>query len=224
MDVGGFDESSVMEDFATSLQFHLKGWSSAYYGKVCAFGMGPEDLGGYFKQQFRWALGTVGLFRKIAGEFFHHPMKLPVAKWWEYFLSGTHYFVGWVFFTMMVCPVLYLFLKIPTYFSRPDVYFLFFTPYIILSFSTFLWTLQQRNYRIKDLFTGILLGAISFPVFMRASALGILGLKRPFGITPKGGSVSLPLTALWAQIGSALLNFAALVWGDQPVRLRTRSR
>ena len=31
LDVGGFDETSVTEDFATSLQFHLKGWSSAYY-------------------------------------------------------------------------------------------------------------------------------------------------------------------------------------------------
>ncbi len=213
MDVGGFDETSVTEDFATSLQFHLKGWHSSFYNKVCAFGMGPEDLGGYFKQQFRWALGTVGLFRKIAGEFFRNPMKLPPAKWWEYFLSGTHYFVGWVFFIMMICPVLYLFLEIPKSFSRPDVYFLFFTPYIILSFSMFLWTLQQRNYRIKDLFMGVLLGAISFPVFMWASLLGMLGIKRPFGITPKGGSVSLPLTALWPQIGASLLNFGALVWG-----------
>ena len=97
-DVGGFDESSVTEDIATSFKFHKKGWRSAYLNKVCAFGMGPEDLGAYFKQQFRWALGTIGLGRQMLIEFFKSPKSLPLSKWWEYFLSGTHYFVGWAFF------------------------------------------------------------------------------------------------------------------------------
>lgn len=213
LDVGGFDESSVTEDFATSVKFHIRGWNSAYLNKVCAFGMGPEDLGGYFKQQFRWALGTIGLFRKIILEFFCHPFKLPFSKWWEYFLSGTYYFIGWVFLIMMLCPILYLFLGIPTFLTHPDIYFIFFAPYIILSFSMFLWTLQQRNYRFKDLFSGILLGAISFPVYLKASTLAMLGLKRAFGITPKGGSTSLPFTALWAQIITATCSFAAFIWG-----------
>ena len=85
MDVGGFDESSVTEDFATSLKFHSKGWHSTYLNKVCAFGLGPEDLGGYFKQQYRWALGTVGLFRTILGTMISSPGLLSPGKWWEYF-------------------------------------------------------------------------------------------------------------------------------------------
>lgn len=213
MDVGGQDETSVTEDFATSLKFHVKGWQSIYLNKVCAFGMGPEDLGGYFKQQFRWALGTVGIFRKIVLEFIKHPTMLPLSKWWEYFLSGTHYFVGWVFFIMAICPTLYLFFRVPTFFARPDIYFLFFTPYIIISLSVFFWTLQKRNYRFKDLFSGVLLGAICFPVYMTASAIAILGLNRSFGITPKGGGKSLPLTALSAQLATAIACFAAVIWG-----------
>ncbi len=109
MDVGGFDETSVTEDFATSLKFHLKGWRSAYIGKVMAFGMGPEDLGGFFKQQFRWALGTVGLFRTVLGFFLRHPKQLVFVKWWEYFLSSTHYFIGLVFLILVLCPLLYMF-------------------------------------------------------------------------------------------------------------------
>lgn len=93
LDVGGFDETSVTEDFATSLKFHLRGWRSAYHSDVMAFGMGPEDLGGYFKQQFRWARGTVGLLRQIIPVFLRNPRKLVAVKWWEYFLSGTHYFI-----------------------------------------------------------------------------------------------------------------------------------
>ena len=215
LDVGGFDESSVTEDFATSLKFHVKGWSSAYLNKVCAFGMGPEDLGGYFKQQFRWALGTVGLFRNIALRFFQAPRLLPMAKWWEYFLSGSHYFVGWVFLVMATCPALYLLFRIPSFFARPELYFLFFLPYFVLSLTVFLWTLHQRSYRLRDLLVGVLLNAVSFPVYLKASTLAMLGVRGTFGITPKGGSTSLPLRALWPQVGLALVNFAAWIWGIQ---------
>lgn len=211
--VGGFDESSVTEDFATSLKFHLQGWSSAYYNRVCAFGLGPEDLGGYFKQQFRWALGTVGLFRSILWEFFRNFRKLTLAKWWEYFLSGTWYFVGWVFCIMAICPILYLYLNVPGYFARPDVYFLFFLPYFTLSLAMFLATLHLRQYKVKDIVQGMLLNAISFPVFMRASTLAMLGVKGTFAVTPKGESNALPLRSLWPQLATAILSFGAIIWG-----------
>lgn len=212
-DVGGFDESSVTEDFATSLKFHAKGWSSAYLNRVCAFGMGPEDLGGYFKQQFRWALGTVGLFRTILKAFLRNPRQLTPAKWWEYFLSGTHYFVGWVFFILVLCPILYLFTNVPAFFGRPEIYFLFFIPYLLLSMTVFLGTLRQRGYRFTDLFQGIVLNAITFPVFMKASLLAMIGVRGTFGITPKGQSLALPLQGLIPQVAAAAASFAAIVWG-----------
>jgi len=213
MDVGGFDESSVTEDFATSLKFHSRGWSSAYLNRVCAFGMGPEDLGGYFKQQFRWALGTVGLFRTILGQFIRHPLSLSLSKWWEYFLSGTHYFIGWVFFILMMSPTLYLFFKVPSFFAKPEIYVLFFVPYIVLSLTIFIGTLSRRGYRFVDLIQGIVLNAISFPIFMKASLLGMLGIRGSFGITPKGQSMSLRLTGLLPQVMAAMLCFGAFVWG-----------
>lgn len=212
-DVGGFDDTSVTEDFATSLKFHMRGWHSAYLNKVCAFGMGPEDLLGFFKQQFRWALGTVGLFRIILIEFLKNPRRLPLVKWWEYFLSGTHYFVGWVFLILALCPVLYLVTGVPSYFIKPELYFIFFTPYIILSMSMFLWTLSRRSYHIKEIFTGLVLTPITFPVYMKASFLAVLGVRGTFGITPKGGSTSLPLTALWPQLLLAFFCAFAFVWG-----------
>jgi len=213
LDVGGFDESSVTEDFATSLRFHMNGWSSAYLNKVCAFGMGPEDLGGYFKQQFRWALGTVGLLRSIAREFLRGPSRLPAAKWWEYFLSGTHYFVGGVFLVMAVCPLLYLFTDTPSYFANPELYLLFFLPYVILTVTIFLYSMRQRKYRFLELAQGILLQAITFPVYMKASLLAVLGVRGSFGITPKGGSTSLPMLRLWPQLALALACLGGFTWG-----------
>jgi len=213
LDVGGFDESSVTEDFATSLRFHMNGWSSSYLNKVCAFGMGPEDLGGYFKQQFRWALGTVGLLRSIGREFFAGPGRLPLPKWWEYFLSATHYFVGWVFLVMAVCPLLYLFTDTPAYFANPELYLLFFMPYIILTVTIFLYSMSQRKYRFWELTQGILLQAVSFPVYMKASLQAVLGVRGSFGVTPKGGSTSLPMLRLWPQLTLALACLGGFTWG-----------
>lgn len=217
MDVGGFDESSVTEDFATSLKFHLKGWHSAYLNKISAFGDGPEDLGGYFKQQFRWSLGTVGLFRTIAGRFLRNPRELPVYKWWEYMLSGTHYFVGWVLFILVVSPAVFILFNVPTYFARPEIYFMFYVPYIILTFSLFIWSLRQRRYRISEVINGVLLQAICFPVYMKAALLGILGYRGTFKTTPKGQSLSLPFYALWAQVGLALLCLVSMVWAGMRI-------
>lgn len=213
MAVGGFDHTSITEDFATSLRFHTTGWSSAYVNRICAFGLGPEDLGGYFKQQFRWALGTVGLFRTIVGAFIRNPRALSPAKWWEYFLSGTHYFVGWTFFILCVCPMLYLFFGVPTYFAHPDIFLAVFAPYIAFSLSMFIYSLRRRQYRAGEIFTALLLNSISFPIYMKASFLGILGVRGTFGITPKGRSDSLPLHVFWPQLGLAALAFVALVWG-----------
>lgn len=67
LSVGGFNEVSVTEDFATSLLLHLNGWKSIYFNRVSAFGKGPEDLGSFFKQQFRWARGTLEIARELPG-------------------------------------------------------------------------------------------------------------------------------------------------------------
>lgn len=211
--VGGFDESSVTEDFATSLQFHLRKWKTTYINRVRTFQIGPEDLGGYFKQQFRWSLGTIGLLRKLIAAFLRRPWSLTPLQWWEYFLSSTWYFIGFVFFIMMMCPPVYLFFNVPVYFAEPEFYFLVFVPYLIITLTTFYWTLKQRSYTVRDLVSGQLLTFITFPVFMKSSLLALAGFKGTFGITPKGTSRALPLTSLWPQLTVAVVCFCAAVWG-----------
>ncbi len=213
LDVGGFDETSVTEDFATSLRFHLRGWSSDYSNRVAAFGMGPEDLGGYFKQQFRWALGTVGLFRTLVGYFLKNPRLLTTARWWEYLLSSTYYFVGLAFFILVICPITYLFFSVPSYFARPEIYILLFIPYITITLFLFWGSLRELGYRFRDIVIGQLLGAVTFPVYLKASLLALIGVKGSFGVTPKAGTAALPLRRIWAQVGLAALTFSAIVWG-----------
>jgi cellulose synthase (UDP-forming) len=211
--VGGFDESSVTEDFATSIKLHSNGWSSAYLNRICAFGMGPQDLGGYFKQQFRWALGTAGASRRIFRNFLRNPRAMPLATWFEYMLSATYYFVGWAFLVLLMCPVIYLFFNTPRYFAHPGVFFLFFAPYIIMTMTAFLNTLRDRTYRRRDIYHGLLLANVAFPIYMKASLLGLIGIRGRFGVTSKSGRSSLPLRALWPQILVMTVTLAAAVWG-----------
>lgn len=213
MDVSGFDESSVTEDFATSLKLHLKGWESIYINRVSAFGLGPEDLGAYFKQQFRWARGTVGIFKEIFPLFIKNFNKMPLSAWMEYLLSCTHYFIGFAFLIMVISPILYLFYDFPSYFTTTSMYLITYTPYFLFSSLVFFLTLKQRSYRLVDLASAVLINAVAFPVYIHACISALLGIKTSFGVTPKGGSTNLSLRSLIPQIFTALLCLAAAAWG-----------
>ncbi len=212
-DVGGFDESSITEDFATSIRLHIRGWRSLYYGHVCAFGAGPETLTAYFQQQFRWAAGTMGIFKRVIHELFKNPGALTHTQWIEYILSSTYYFIGGAFYILMLCPIAYLLFGMPSFFARPEIYLLSFLPYIILSTNIFYLALRKRNYTPADLFLGQLLGILAFTVYIRAAFTALSGVKIPFGVTPKGKGKALPYYRLWPQILIMMGNFIALIWG-----------
>jgi cellulose synthase (UDP-forming) len=213
LSVGGFDETVVTEDFATSIDLHMNGWKSYYYDHVSTFGMGPEMLAAYFKQQDRWARGTVGVLRKVIWNFLKHPLGLKPAQWWEYFLSSTYYFVGLVFLILMICPITYVFFSVPSFFIHTDIYFSVFLPYFSLSLAIFFLTMRARHYKLKNLFIGQMLINITFPILIVATLLGLLGIQGSFGITLKGKGKRMSYLSLWPQLAFFYLNFAAFVWG-----------
>lgn len=213
VDVDGFDEKYVTEDIATSLKLHMKGWQSKYYNHVGAFGMGPESLAEYFKQQARWSRGNFGLLRKIIYSFLTKPRSMTISQWIEYLLSGTYYLVGVSFLFLLICPILYLLFNIPTFFISYDIYLSVFIPYFTLSLSVFYITLQARNYKTKDLFLGQMLTYISFPIYIKSAFMGLLGLQGQFGITYKGKTAAMPYRYLWPQIIILYVNLIAFIWG-----------
>ncbi|UCB57026.1 MAG: glycosyltransferase [Candidatus Omnitrophota bacterium] len=212
-EVGGLDESTVTEDFATSVKLHARRWKSLYYGHTSAFGMGPESLSAYFKQQFRWAAGTIAVFKKLIRQFFTHPFSLTFRQWREYFLSSTYYFIGIAFYILMLCPVIYLLFKIPSFFAQPEIYLLAFLPYIVLSVGIFYIILKKRNYSPKDLFLGQLLGICAFSVYIRAAFAALAGVKTTFGITEKSKVKAISYIRLWPQLAMIFLNLIAIIWG-----------
>ncbi|MFZ4631794.1 MAG: glycosyltransferase family 2 protein [Patescibacteria group bacterium] len=212
-EVGGFDENSVTEDFATSVKIHALGYRSVYYNHVRVFGMAPETLSAYFKQQYRWSAGTVGVVRKLSSEVYHGRIKLNLRQVWEYFLSATYYFTGWSFFLLIMCPALYLLFNIPSYFANPIFYLITFVPYYILTATVFYATMKGRNYSMKDVFTGNIMSSLSFPILMQSTLSGILNKKISFQITDKGKSDILPVWKLWPWIIVILFNLLAIIKG-----------
>lgn len=213
VDVGGFDETSVTEDFATSLKFHKKGWESLYLNQVMAFGMGPEDLGAFFKQQSRWATGTLGLIVPLMKQMFSDFSQYSVNQWWEHLLSSTHYLIGIVYFVIVIFPITYLFFNIPSYLADPLIYFIAFLPYITFTTLMFVFALKKRRYRPKDILMVLLVNAITFPVYIKATLSTLFGIKTQFVITPKAGTRMLPLSGFLPQVFLGMLCISAIVWG-----------
>jgi cellulose synthase (UDP-forming) len=209
LDVDGFDDTSVTEDFATSLNMHLKGYDSAYYNQVYVYSLAPETLGAYFTQQSRWALGSVGMMRKVMGSLFSGGGRLRLGQWWEYFLSSSYYWIGWVNFCFMLLPLLYIFFGVQPLKQDVFTYLAIFIPYFLFTMNMFYAGMEARGYRLPDMILGQQVGFICFPVHMVAALSGILGFKRPFATTPKGESGRLSWLALWPQILFLVLSAVA---------------
>lgn len=212
-DVGGFDESTVTEDFATTLELHVKGYKTLYYNHVGTFGQGPQDVGAYLSQQNRWSLGGAAVFKKVIREMFSRPSAMRFIQWWEYIISCTYYLSSWAFLMLLLCPIIYLFFGVPSFFMNPVIYGLAFMPYIVLSASMFYASMSGRNYRMVDLLKGQAMFFIALPVYLKSSVLGLCGIKGSFKITSKSGSGRISYLKLWPQITLWLISLAAIVWG-----------
>ena len=213
LDVGGFEEEFITEDFATSVNLHMKGWRSWYHNHVLAFGRAPETLPAYFKQQARWAGGTLSVFRKLISNFFRNPAKLTAMQWWEYTLAGTYYLVGWSFFLLMICPIAFLLFDVPSFFLAPQVYITVYVPYFCLTLMIFFATMKERHYSLRQVYYGLILGSLCFPLLMKAAVYALLGKRMTFVVTTKGKAEVMPVSALWPYGVMLGLNIAAIAAG-----------
>ncbi len=213
LDVGGFEEEFITEDFATSVNLHMKGWTSWYHNHVLAFGRAPETLPAYFKQQARWAGGTLSVFRKLLGSFSRNPTKLSPMQWWEYTLAGSYYMVGWAFFLLMICPIAFLLFDVPSFFLAPQVYLSAYVPYFCLTLMIFFTTMKERHYSLKQVYYGLILGSLCFPLLMKAAIYALFGKRMTFVVTTKGKAEVMPVSALWPYGVMIGLNLAAIFVG-----------
>lgn len=213
-DTGGLDERSITEDFSTTIDWHVKGWESLYSSRASVFGEGPERLEPYLKQQWRWSRGNIGVLKKLVKTLFTHPFKLTPAQCWEHFITGSYFLVGWAYFILMICPITYIFFNTPTFFMHPGVYVAAFLPYFALAITIFYAGMRKRNYSVRHLFTGVMLGFAAIPVFMKAAVSALLNGRSAFTVTSKASETeSVSYWRIWPQIALWTVNYIAFIWG-----------
>ena len=175
-EVGGFDEKSVVEDFVTSMRVHRRGWRSVYYPYVLAEGLGPSNLRSYFRQQFRWARGSIGALVSL------EPFKpgFTLGQRVQYLLATTFYVIGLVTTVYIALPILFLVFGLSAFSVNSGTFLLFYAPYIIFALVTIRWGLggQLRLEHVRYTYG-------SFPVYALAAIAALLKLPARFAVTSK---------------------------------------
>ncbi|MEM1613492.1 MAG: cellulose synthase catalytic subunit, partial [Thermoplasmatales archaeon] len=92
--VGYFDESSLVEDIATSVNMISKGWKTLYYNKKLLFGRAPVTMEGYVNQQYRWASGSLALIPRILKDVILSK-NFSISAKVDWFASAIWYLYGW---------------------------------------------------------------------------------------------------------------------------------
>lgn len=179
--VGGFDEDTVVEDFLTSIHIHRTGARSVYYPYVLAEGLGPENVGQYVRQQFRWARGSIGAL--VSLEPFKSGLRLSQRV--HYLLASTFYLIGLVTAIYVFLPIVYLLGGWSAFSFNSASFVLFYAPYLLLGLLTLRNSLGGRLELEHLRFT---FGC--FPIYSLAAIAAVLHLPGRFRVTgaQEGGS------------------------------------
>jgi cellulose synthase (UDP-forming) len=177
MQVGGMCETNIAEDFLTSLFIHERGWKSVYVPEVLAEGLAPEDFLSYYKQQFRWARGSLEVIFKY-NPLFRRGLTWPQKI--QYLASSSYYLSGIVVLLNAIFPLIFFYTgQVPLTISTMALAAVFL-PYIFLMIYTL-----QRSSHFSYTYRAVAFSLSSFPIHIQA-ALGVLfNRKATFHVTAK---------------------------------------
>jgi cellulose synthase/poly-beta-1,6-N-acetylglucosamine synthase-like glycosyltransferase len=203
-EIGGLPQDSVTEDFAASIRLHGR-WRSVYLQEVLATGLGPVDLGSYFRQQNRWARGTLKVLsewrRILARGSFTLEQRI------QYALSCTYYLCGLRDLTYLLAPAIFLLLGTPAVAGATlDGFIRHFVPYFLVSQIAFWHRAAGRT-----TWRGIVIGFASFPTLVAALFSVVLGRLQGFVPTPKKRAASSIRPAVPHIVAVAVILVAVLL-------------
>ncbi|HCI78932.1 MAG TPA: hypothetical protein DHW02_04510 [Ktedonobacter sp.] len=217
--IGGLPQDSVTEDFAASIALHPF-WHSVYLTEILATGLGPLDVQSYLKQQGRWAIGTLSVFRTHWRDILL-PKKhgLRIEQRVQYFLACTHYLHGLRDFIYVLSPILFIITGIPAVRQATlGEYLWHFVPYFLLS-AISLW------YAARDItgVRGIVIGFGCFPVLIESLLSVILRRKVGFTVTSKKRRQQRSHRYLWIYVVIFVLCLFSLFLATQKKGLQQTS-
>lgn len=205
-EIGGMDTNFITEDYATSLELHLRGKKGVFIPKVLALGIAPSTLKAYFSQQQRWSKGSNDVTLSYLGKILFGPMTL--RQKFHYMLSATYYLIGMRDLILMLAPLPYLFFGVSLIKANTMQYLLFiYGPLMIYNFILYLVLFKHP---VKSL----VLDISSFPVFVSSFLSSLLKKELSFIVTIKKYERENPFIVYKLQLFVAFLLVFGIIAGQ----------
>lgn len=211
-EIGGYQPTRA-EDHLDTVVLAARGYEGVYVPELIAIGDGPHDLATYLRQQFAWAYSMIQIFlhhtpRLVRRYSLRQAFQFLFCQSW-YTLYATSLAVLWAI------PMLAVLLGEQIADVRLSRFLEAFLPVVLAS--SVMWCETRRFFqprRVRLSWRGVLLTVARWPVVLWALVNVVLRIRRPYMITPKGGSHSYPEpTALYGPtLVMALLPLAAIVY------------
>jgi cellulose synthase/poly-beta-1,6-N-acetylglucosamine synthase-like glycosyltransferase len=192
-DAGGWHEDTLTEDLDLSYRAQLAGWRFLMVPGVVVPAELPVEVGGFLRQQFRWAKGAIQTLRKQLGRILKSPIPFCVKLEATLHLTNNLVYPLSLILAVLILPVMLLRSVAPS--GTTDflelILFIIITGSIFLYYGLSIWDLYPDNKR-RWLFIPVLM-SIGLGLGVnnsRAVLEALVGWKSPFHRTPKYGIMS----------------------------------
>ncbi|MFF4804206.1 glycosyltransferase family 2 protein [Streptomyces sp. NPDC001351] len=196
--IGGLYDS-ITEDMATGFEIHRhrnpatgKKWRSVYTPDVLAVGEGPGAWTDFFTQQLRWSRGT---YETILKQYWKGWFSLPPGKLFNYTMMIIFYpmsALNWILAALSCA--LFLGLGASGVNIDPTVWLMLYGNASALQIGLYVWN-RRHNVSPHEPegsggVAGMVMSALSAPIYARSLMDTVLRRKSKFVVTPKGDSAS----------------------------------
>ncbi|MGW5093520.1 glycosyltransferase family 2 protein [Streptomyces nodosus] len=196
--IGGLYDS-ITEDMATGFEMHRhrnpatgRKWRSVYTPDVLAVGEGPGAWTDFFTQQLRWSRGT---YETILKQYWKGFFSLPPGRLLNYTMMIVFYpmsALNWILAALSCA--LFLGLGASGVNIDPTVWLMLYGNASALQIGLYIWN-RRHNVSPHEPegsggVAGMVMSALSAPVYARSLMDTVLRRKSSFVVTPKGDSTS----------------------------------
>jgi cellulose synthase (UDP-forming) len=188
--IGGFQPTRA-EDHLDTIVLAAAGYRGVYIPEVIASGDGPADFGTYLGQQFAWAYSMVQIFVRHTPRLMRRYTPAQALQ----FLMAQSWYLLWSLSlaTLWVLPIVALLSDHPI--ARTSLgEFLVYNLAVVLT-SSLMWWWTRRWFQPAGIgltWRAVVLEVARWPIVLWAAANVLLGIKRPYMITPKGKRTDEP--------------------------------
>jgi cellulose synthase (UDP-forming) len=205
-EIGGFQPTRA-EDHLDTIVLAAAGYTGVYVPEVIARGDGPADFGTYLGQQFAWAYSMVQIFLRHTPRLVRRYTPAQALQ----FLMAQSWYLLWSLSlaTLWVLPIVALLSDHPI--ANVSLWeFLVYDLPVVLT-SSLMWWWTRRWFQPAGIgltWRAVVLEVARWPIVLWAVTNVLLGIRRPYMITPKGKRADKPapgrrLYGLYAMLAVA---------------------